>query len=85
VRIRLKYNLQTGEVEELLIDDNAPMGTEDYHDEVAQAVARNLVRQPVVEDAGPREALYREGEPEDRAAAAQGRPQDLPAAEEHRA
>ena len=53
VRIRFKYNLDTGEVEEFIIDDNAPAASEAYHDKVAEAISSRLARQPEIEDAGP--------------------------------
>lgn len=71
VRIRLKYNSDTGEVEELLIDDGAPDCSEEYHDRVADAVARLLSRNPEVEDAGPR------GRPPAATGAAEERPAEL--------
>ena len=62
VRIRFQYNMETGEIEEFLIDDNALAASEEYHDKVAQAIAGRLGREPQIEDAG----LIRgtEGEPD---------------------
>jgi hypothetical protein len=54
VRIRFKYNVDTGEIEEFLIDDNAPDRSEAYHDKVARAFASYLARRPDIEDAGSR-------------------------------
>jgi hypothetical protein len=54
VRIRFKYNVDTGEIEELLIDDNAPDRSEAYHDKVAGAIASYLARRRDIEDAGSR-------------------------------
>ncbi len=53
VRIRFKYNKDTGEIEEFIIDDQAPAASEAYHDDVAHAIAGRLARDPEVEDAGP--------------------------------
>jgi plasmid stabilization system protein ParE len=53
VRIRFKYNVDTGEIEEFIIDDNAPAASEAYHDKVAHAIAARLARDPDVADAGP--------------------------------
>ena len=53
VRIRFKYNKDTGEIEEFIIDDQAPAASEEYHDKVAHAIAGRLARDPDVEDAGP--------------------------------
>ncbi|MCW2247737.1 hypothetical protein M2352_003371 [Azospirillum fermentarium] len=54
VRVRLRYNLLTGAVEEFLVDDFAADRSEQYHDRVAQVVASQLVRDPRVVDAGAR-------------------------------
>jgi hypothetical protein len=53
VRIRFRYNVDTGTVEEFLVDDNAPDRSESYHDRVADAIASQLIRRPAIEDAGP--------------------------------
>jgi plasmid stabilization system protein ParE len=53
VRIRFKYNKDTGEIEEFIIDDQAPAASEAYHDDVAHAIAGRLGRDPEIEDAGP--------------------------------
>lgn len=52
VRVRFKYNVDTGEIEEFIIDDNAPDRSESYHDQVARAFADPLGRHPEIEDAG---------------------------------
>lgn len=52
IRIRFQFNVETGEME-LIIDDNAPDRSEDYHDKVAGAIAAFLARHPEIEDAGP--------------------------------
>ncbi len=52
VRIRFKYNTDTGEIEEFIIDDNAPAASEGYHNGVARAIASRLGSQPEIEDAG---------------------------------
>jgi hypothetical protein len=53
VRIQLKYNVDTGEIEEFIVDDNARAASEAYHDKVARAVAGRLGRRPDIDDAGP--------------------------------
>lgn len=53
VTIRFKYNLDTGEIEEFIVDDHAPAARESYHDQVAERVARRLVKNPEIVDAGP--------------------------------
>jgi plasmid stabilization system protein ParE len=52
VRIRFTYNKDTGEIEEFIIDDQAPSASEAYHDDVAHAIAGRLARDPEIEDAG---------------------------------
>ena len=52
VRIRFRYNKETGEIEEFIIDDQAPAAPEAYHDKVARAIAGRLGRAPQIEDAG---------------------------------
>ncbi len=53
VRIRFKYNIDTGEIEEFIIDDNAASASEEYHDKIARTVASRLGRNPDISDAGP--------------------------------
>jgi len=53
VRIRFKYNKDTGDIEEFIIDDNAPSASEEYHDKIAEAIAARLGSNPEIEDAGP--------------------------------
>lgn len=57
VTVRFKYNLETGEIEEFIIDDHAPSARESYHDQVAQAVAGRLIKNPKIADAGPASSL----------------------------
>ncbi len=52
IRVHFRYNLESGEVEELLIDDNAPGRTDDYHDKVADLIASRLGRDFLIEDIG---------------------------------
>ena len=52
VRIRFRMNIETGETE-FIIDDASPDRSEEYHDKVAQAIARFLDRNPQIRDAGP--------------------------------
>lgn len=42
IKIRLKINKLTGAIEELIVDDQARLASEDYHDKVAELVARAL-------------------------------------------
>jgi plasmid stabilization system protein ParE len=53
IRIRFTYNKDTGEIEEFIIDDQAPDASEAYHDKVAHAIAGRMARDPEIEDAGP--------------------------------
>ncbi len=53
VRIRFKYNVDTGDIEEFIIDDNAAAASEAYHDKVARAIASRLGRESDIVDAGP--------------------------------
>jgi hypothetical protein len=57
VTISFKYNLDTGEIEEFIIDDHAPAARESYHDQVALSVASRLVANPEIADAGPASSL----------------------------
>ena len=54
VKIKFKYNLETGTIEEFIIDDNAAGASEEYHDRVAAKIAELLARNPEIFDAGPR-------------------------------
>lgn len=42
IKVRLKINKVTGEIEELIVDDQARLAPEEYHDKVAALVARAL-------------------------------------------
>lgn len=53
VRIRFKYNVDTGEIEEFIVDDNAASAPDSYHDAVARQVAGCLSRDVRLRDAGP--------------------------------
>lgn len=53
IRIQFKYNVDTGEIEEFIVDDNARAASEAFHDKVAKAVAGRLGRRPDIDDAGP--------------------------------
>ncbi len=50
VRVRFRYNVDSGEIEEFVVDDNAPDRSEDYHDKMAQAFAGRLGRHPDIEE-----------------------------------
>ncbi len=59
VRVRFRYNVDTGEIEEFIVDDNAPDRSEDYHNKVARAFAGQLSGNAEIEDAG--RIRYRRG------------------------
>ena len=75
VKIRFRYNVDTGEIEQLIVDDQAPDRSERYHDQVAGAVAGYLGRRPLIEDAGPRH-LLRDEVREEGAVEAPSRPEE---------
>jgi plasmid stabilization system protein ParE len=52
VRISFKYNKDTGEIVEFIVDDNSPTASEEFHDRVAEAVATSLSRRAEIYDAG---------------------------------
>ncbi|HEY6190522.1 MAG TPA: hypothetical protein VIW80_22920 [Pyrinomonadaceae bacterium] len=52
IRISFKYNKDTGEIEEFIVDDNAPTASEALHDKIAEAISSRLGRRPEIEDAG---------------------------------
>jgi hypothetical protein len=52
VRIRFKYNVDTGEIEEFIVDDESPARSEEFHDKVAGAISSLLSRNAEIEDAG---------------------------------
>ena len=54
VKIKFKYNMETGTIEEFIIDDNAAGASEEYHDRVAEKIGELLARNPEIFDAGPR-------------------------------
>ncbi|HLW03748.1 MAG TPA: hypothetical protein VKT82_34190 [Ktedonobacterales bacterium] len=51
VRVRFRFNIDTGEME-LIVDDISPDRSEEYHNKVAEAIASYLARNPDVQDAG---------------------------------
>ena len=51
IRIRLRFNIDTGEIE-FIIDDISPDRSEQYHDRIAHAIASFLDRNPEIRDAG---------------------------------
>ncbi len=53
VRITFRFNLETGEVEEFRVDDQAPGANERYHDDIARAVASRMSRNPEILEAPP--------------------------------
>ncbi|HEX8772804.1 MAG TPA: hypothetical protein VF735_04305 [Pyrinomonadaceae bacterium] len=52
IRISFKYNKDTGEIEEFIVDDNAPTASETLHNRIAEAISSRLGRRPEIEDAG---------------------------------
>ncbi len=70
IKIRLKINKVTGEIEELIVDDQARLSPEEYHDKVAALVARALGKKADVIDTGldaaQQEKIRRAGEERER-------------------
>lgn len=54
VKIRFRFNYETGRIEDFTIDDQAAGASEEYHDLVAEKIASLLARDPEIFDAGPR-------------------------------
>lgn len=52
ITIRFRFNKETGQIEEFLIDDGDRTAPEAYHDQIARMIAGELFRRPQVEDAG---------------------------------
>jgi hypothetical protein len=52
ITIRFRFNQDTGQVEEFLIDDGDRTASEAYHDKIARAIAEELFRRPQIVDAG---------------------------------
>ena len=50
VNIRFRYNKESGEIEDLIVDDNSPGASESHHDRIADLVARQLGSQPLIHD-----------------------------------
>ncbi len=59
VRIRLRYDMESGEFD-LIVDDSAPDMPEAYHDAVAARVAAFLSQNPQIADAGLRHVVWGE-------------------------
>lgn len=57
VKIKFRFNLETGTIEQFIVDDNAVGASEEYHDRVALAVGDLLARKVEIKDAGPRHNL----------------------------
>ena len=53
VRIRFRFNKESGEIEDLIVDDNTPNASESFHDQVAELIASQLGAKAVIRDAGP--------------------------------
>ena len=60
VRIRFKYNIETGDVDEFIIDDNAPTASENYHDDTARTIAGRLAHNIGLQEVGPRAVIWSE-------------------------
>ena len=54
VKIKFRFNYETGRIEDFIIDDQAAGASEEYHDLVAEKIASLLAREPEIFDAGPR-------------------------------
>lgn len=52
ITIRFRFNQDTGQVEQFLIDDGDRAAPEEYHNRIARAIAGRLFRRPQIEDAG---------------------------------
>lgn len=52
IRIRLHFNIDNGDID-FIIDDVSPDLSEEYHDQVARAIAGLLARNPDIRNAGP--------------------------------
>jgi len=52
IKVRFKYNIETGEVEEFIVDDNAPFASEEQHDQIARIIAQKISCHPDIYDAG---------------------------------
>jgi hypothetical protein len=52
ITIRFRFNQETGQIEEFLIDDGDRTAPEAYHDQIARLIAGELFRTPRIEDAG---------------------------------
>ena len=52
VTIRFRFNKDTGQIEQFLIDDGDRVAPEEYHNRIAHAIAGRLFRRPEIEDAG---------------------------------
>lgn len=53
VRITFRFNVDTGVVEEFIVDDDAPTASEAYHNQVARLIVSSLARRADILDAGP--------------------------------
>ncbi|HEX5702662.1 MAG TPA: hypothetical protein VFX97_05550 [Pyrinomonadaceae bacterium] len=56
VRVSFKFNKDTGEIVEFIVDDNSPNASEEFHDRVAKAVSSRLARHPEIVDAGQQQS-----------------------------
>jgi len=52
IKVRFKYNIDTGEVEEFIIDDNKPDASQEFHDTIANSIAKMISSNPDINDAG---------------------------------
>lgn len=58
--IRLRFNKESGQIEELSVDDRSPLAPEAYHDEIARTVAARLDPGATIVDAFLQEAALHE-------------------------
>ncbi len=58
ITIRFRFNKETGQIEEFLVDDGERSAPESYHDQFTRLVAGELFRNPQIEDAGA-DAVHR--------------------------
>ncbi len=52
IRIRFKYNIDTGEIEDFIIDDNSITASEEYHQDIARQITGLLEKNAEIVDAG---------------------------------
>jgi hypothetical protein len=53
ISIKFRFNKESGEIEDLIVDDNMPNASDSFHDQVAELIASQLGAKPLIRDAGP--------------------------------